>query len=156
MTPEQLRERAWSPTTAPQPQPSVHPVATPVRVLLAEDDRELRLLLATALRRDGYEVLEARDANHLLELMGDALVSGSGAPADVVVSDIRMPGRSGLELLAGLRRDDWATPVVLITAFGDPETHAEAYRLGADAVLDKPLDVDDLRIVVQTLASVRG
>ncbi|KYF93708.1 MULTISPECIES: response regulator [unclassified Sorangium] len=156
MNPEQLRERAWSPSVPPEPLPSVHPVATPVRVLLAEDDRELRLLLATALRRDGYEVLEARDANHLLELMGDALVSGGGAPADVVVSDIRMPGRSGLELLAGLRRDDWATPVVLITAFGDPETHAEAYRLGADAVLDKPLDVDDLRVVVQTLASMRG
>ncbi len=46
--------------------------------------------------------------------------------------------------------------MVLITAFGDPETHAEAYRLGADAVLDKPLDVDDLRLVVQTLVSMRG
>lgn len=156
MIPEQLRERAWSPSAAPEPQPSAHPVAAPIRVLLAEDDRELRLLLATALRRDGYEVLEARDANHLLELMGDALLSSSGAPVDVVVSDIRMPGRSGLELLAGLRRDDRATPVVLITAFGDPETHAEAYRLGADAVLDKPLDIDDLRIVVHTLASIRG
>ncbi|WP_437575472.1 response regulator [Sorangium sp. So ce887] len=156
MIPQQLREHAWSPSATPEPQPSVRLVAAPVRVLLAEDDRELRLLLATALRRDGYEVLEARDANHLLELMGAALVSGNGAPVDVVVSDIRMPGRSGLELLAGLRRDDWATPVVLITAFGDPETHAEAYRLGADAVLDKPLDIDDLRIVVHTLASIRG
>lgn len=142
--------------TPPEPVPRVHPGATPIRVLLAEDDRELRLLLATALRRDGYEVLEAHDAKHLLELMGEALVSGNGAPVDVVVSDIRMPGASGLDLLAGLRRDDWTTPVVLITAFGDPETHAEAYRLGADAVLDKPLDVDDLRLVVQTLVSMRG
>lgn len=142
--------------TPPEPVPRVHPGATPIRVLLAEDDRELRLLLATALRRDGYEVLEAHDAKHLLELMGEALVSGNGAPVDVVVSDIRMPGASGLDLLAGLRRDDWTTPVVLITAFGDPETHAEAYRLGADAVLDKPLDVDDLRQVVQTLVSMRG
>ncbi|WP_437324805.1 response regulator [Sorangium sp. So ce381] len=142
--------------TPPEPVPRVHPGATRIRVLLAEDDRELRLLLATALRRDGYEVLEAHDAKHLLELMGEALVSGNGAPVDVVVSDIRMPGASGLDLLAGLRRDDWTTPVVLITAFGDPETHAEAYRLGADAVLDKPLDVDDLRLVVQTLVSMRG
>ncbi len=89
--------------------------------------------------------------------MGEALVSGNGGPVDVVVSDIRMPGASGLDLLAGLRRDDWTTPVVLITAFGDPGgRHAEAYRLGADAVLDKPLDVDDLRLVVQTLVSMRG
>ncbi|WP_437587626.1 response regulator [Sorangium sp. So ce1000] len=156
MPPEPMRDPASILNALPEPVTSVRPAATPVRVLLAEDDRELRLLLATALRRDGYEVLEAHNANHLLELMGEALVSGGGGPVDVVVSDIRMPGRSGLELLAGLRRDDWATPVVLITAFGDPETHAEAYRLGADAVLDKPLDVDDLRVVIQTLVSMRG
>ncbi|WP_437276663.1 response regulator [Sorangium sp. So ce375] len=156
MPTDSMRGLASMLNAAPEPVPRVHPGAPPVRVLLAEDDRELRLLLATSLRRDGYEVLEARDAKHLLELMGEALASGDGAPIDVVVSDIRMPGTSGLELLAGLRRDDWATPVVLITAFGDPETHAEAYRLGADAVLDKPLDLDDLRLVVQTLASMRG
>ncbi|WP_437764600.1 response regulator [Sorangium sp. So ce281] len=156
MPPDSMRGLASILNTPPAPVPCVHPGAPPIRVLLAEDDRELRLLLATALRRDGYEVLEAHDAKHLLELMGEALVSGNGAPVDVVVSDIRMPGASGLDLLAGLRRDDWTTPVVLITAFGDPETHAEAYRLGADAVLDKPLDVDDLRLVVQTLVSTRG
>ncbi|WP_437525252.1 response regulator [Sorangium sp. So ce726] len=156
MPPDSMRGLASILNTPPEPVPRVHPGAPPIRVLLAEDDRELRLLLATALRRDGYEVLEAHDAKHLLELMGEALVSGNGAPVDVVVSDIRMPGASGLDLLAGLRRDDWTTPVVLITAFGDPETHAEAYRLGADAVLDKPLDVDDLRLVVQTLVSMRG
>ncbi|WP_438015623.1 response regulator [Sorangium sp. So ce315] len=128
---------------------------SPVRVLLAEDDRELRQLLAVALRRDGYEVLEAHDGNHLLELMAASLVSSDGARPDIVVSDVRMPGKTGLELLAGLRRDDRSTPVVLITAFGDPETHAEAYRLGADAVLDKPLDLDDLRLVVQALIAMR-
>ncbi|AUX42342.1 transcriptional regulator [Sorangium cellulosum] len=155
MNPELLmRARASFLSLVPEPHPVPEPAAAPLRVLLAEDDRELRRLLASALRRDGYEVLEARDGNHLLELMGEALVSG-GAPPDVVVSDIRMPGKSGLELLSGLRRDDWTTPVVLITAFGDPETHAEAYRLGADVVLDKPLDVDDLLVVVHTLAAMR-
>ncbi|WP_437753824.1 response regulator [Sorangium sp. So ce1389] len=156
MTPELLRDRASSLNLVSEPPPALATGERPFRVLLAEDDRELRRLLATALRRDGYEVLEARDGNHLLELMGESLVSSGGTPPDLVVSDVRMPGRSGMELLAGLRREDWSTPVVLITAFGDPETHAEAYRLGADAVLDKPLDVDDLRIVVQTLIAMRG
>lgn len=156
MPAELLRDLTSFHDAPPGPVPSAQLAASPVRVLLAEDDRELRLLLATVLRRDGYEVLEARDGNHLLEIMGESLVSSGGAPLDIVVSDIRMPGKSGLELLAGLRRDDWATPVVLITAFGDPETHAEAYRLGADAVLDKPLDLDDLRVVVQALVTMRG
>ncbi|WP_438024134.1 response regulator [Sorangium sp. So ce233] len=155
MPAELLRDLPSFLDAPPGPVPSAQLGESPVRVLLAEDDRELRLLLATALRRDGYEVLEARDGNHLLEIMGESLVSSGGAPLDIVVSDIRMPGKSGLELLAGLRRDDWSTPVVLITAFGDPETHAEAYGLGADAVLDKPLDVDDLRVVVQALVAMR-
>ncbi|KYF69118.1 two-component response regulator [Sorangium cellulosum] len=155
MPAEQLHDLTSYLDASPGPVPSAQLGESPVRVLLAEDDRELRLLLATALRRDGYEVLEARDGNHLLEIMGESLLSSGGAPLDIVVSDIRMPGKSGLELLAGLRRDDWSTPVVLITAFGDPETHAEAYGLGADAVLDKPLDVDDLRVVVQALVRMR-
>ncbi|WP_437731955.1 response regulator [Sorangium sp. So ce1335] len=156
MPAEPLRDFPSFLDASPGPVPTTQLDESPVRVLLAEDDRELRQLLATALRRDGYEVLEARDGNQLLELMAESLVSSSGARPDIVVSDVRMPGKSGLELLAGLRRDDWSTPVVLITAFGDPETHAEAYRLGADAVLDKPLDIDDLRVVVQALVSMRG
>lgn len=155
MPAEPIRDLASFLDASPGPVPSPQLGESPVRVLLAEDDRELRQLLAVALRRDGYEVLEAHDGNHLLELMAASLVSSGGGRPDIVVSDVRMPGKTGLELLAGLRRDDSSMPVVLITAFGDPETHAEAYRLGADAVLDKPLDLDDLRVVVQALVAMR-
>ena len=63
---------------------------------------------------------------------------------DVIVSDIRMPGVSGLSVLAGLREIEGIPPIILITAFGDEETHAEADRLGAAAVLDKPFEMATL------------
>ena len=72
-------------------------------------------------------------------------------PADVIVSDERMPGVLGSEVLAGLREAQWPTPFILITGFGDEKTHQEAFRLGASAVFDKPFDLDDLR---QTIADV--
>lgn len=58
---------------------------------------------------------------------------------------------SGLDVLAELRRQDTTTPVILITAFGDPDTHLEAHRLGAVLVLSKPFEMDDLRVVVRSL-----
>jgi FixJ family two-component response regulator len=68
-----------------------------------------------------------------------------------VLSDIRMPGFSALEVMIGLRRALFRTPIVLITAFGDPKTHERAKRLGAALVIDKPFDVDELRASVTTL-----
>jgi len=122
--------------------------ARPARVLLAEDDTELRTLLATCLRQDGYCVVEAKDGDELLQEIGDGLLAAYSVRPDLIVSDIRMPGRSGIDVLAGLRDAAWETPVVLVTAFGDEETHARAKALGATAILDKPFDVDDLRTVV--------
>jgi DNA-binding NtrC family response regulator len=121
------------------------------RVLLAEDDAELRQLLSGVLRRDGFEVLEARDGNELLSLIGREIATRGEQGFSLIVSDIRMPGFTGMTILAGLRRADWPTPVMLITGFGDPNTHREAERLGAAAVFDKPFDMDDFRTAVVNL-----
>jgi DNA-binding NtrC family response regulator len=72
-------------------------------------------------------------------------------PMDLVISDERMPGMAGLEVLDALRRAGWPTPFILITGFGDQATHASARRLGASAVFDKPFDLDDLRKTVLQL-----
>jgi len=121
----------------------------PHHVLVAEDDREMRVLVADALRRDGYQVTEAESGSQLAEILGTDLLGGhEGSPIDLIISDIRMPGFSGLAVLRHLRRADWAMPFILITAYGDDETHQEARRLGAAAVFDKPFDVDDLRTLV--------
>jgi DNA-binding response OmpR family regulator len=131
-------------------------VLAPTRVLLAEDDNEMRRMLATALRRDGYEVEEARDGCELLARVRSSLLStDDGAPVELVVSDVRMPGWSGLEVLEKLREEDWAVPVILITAFGDEETRRKAREYGATLVLDKPFDVGDLCAAANFFAEPR-
>jgi CheY-like chemotaxis protein len=129
------------------------------RILLAEDDTEMRKLLAWGLERDGYEVVEAENGLELLEYLEPSLftarTSGKISEFDLVISDIRMPGLSGLEVLAGVRKRDKATPMILITAFGDPMTHKEAKELGASAVIDKPFDIDALREIIRSIIPPR-
>ena len=125
--------------------PTVALVASRPRVLLVEDDDALRALLAQALRRRGYAVTEMSDGAsavaHLMPWIGGRR---STPPPDAIVSDIRMPGWSGLELLTTVRDAGLRMPVILITAFGAADTHAAAARLGATLVLDKPFEVDTL------------
>ncbi len=120
--------------------------ALPRRVLLVEDDPEMRELMALTLRGDGYDVQEAADGAEALRVLGTSAADGPER-IDLVVSDIRMPGYSGLEMLQRMRGGPSSIPVVLVTAFGDRETHARARRLGA-SLLDKPFDLDDLRALV--------
>jgi DNA-binding response OmpR family regulator len=116
------------------------------RVLLADDDPDLRGLLSLTLRRAGYDVVEAADGVELLDRI-EATIAKRDYFA-VIVADVHMPGLTGLDVLAALRCTSWTTPVILITAFGDPATKAEADDLGA-TVLEKPLDLDGLRTAVR-------
>lgn len=121
------------------------------RVVIAEDDAEMRALLVVGLEREGYEVLEARDGVQLLLCLEQICMRAPGAPIpDLIVSDIRMPGHTGLELLQAMRDADIRLPVVLITAFSDGATRERAERAGA-VLIDKPLDLDDLRRVVREM-----
>jgi DNA-binding response OmpR family regulator len=123
------------------------------RVLLAEDESEMRGLIARTLRKEQCDILEARDGSQLIRLLITHLLAPPEGrePVDLIISDVRMPGANGLDVIAALRRQDTQTPVILITAFGDPDTHLEAYRLGAVMVLNKPFEMDDLRLVVRSL-----
>ena len=122
------------------------------RVLVAEDDPDMRRLIATSLRMAGNKVVEATDGIDVLDRMETTIRDLCPDAFDVIVSDINMPGLSGLDVLAALRCTHWTTPVVLITAFGDEETRAEARELGAAAILDKPLDSEALRSAVREAA----
>ena len=144
-------------------QESSTPESTPARgterrrrVLVAEDDADMRRLVATVLRMAGHKVVEAKDGMEVLDRLESTIWSERPDLFDVIVSDIQMPGLSGLDVLASLRCAYWNTPVVLITAFGDDETRAEALDLGAAAVLDKPLDPTSLRAAVLTAVSAPG
>ncbi len=123
----------------------------PLRVVLAEDDDDMRSLIACSLRRDGLAVTEVSTGSALLELVAGHLLKGGRTPFELIISDVRMPGNSGLEILAAIRRAGWSTPVILITAFGDEQVHAEAYRLGAIAVFDKPFEVNALRMLTRAV-----
>jgi DNA-binding response OmpR family regulator len=115
------------------------------RVLLAEDQAEMRSLLAKWLRNVGCEVVEFADGAALWnELLRAQKEEDGPRDADLIISDIRMPGPSGLEVLARLRRTDWATPVILMTAFGDAETVSDATTMGAARVFSKPFDMAEL------------
>jgi DNA-binding response OmpR family regulator len=143
---EGAREARAAPSAQLQPVRTREVAKARPRLLLAEDDREMRQLLASTLRRDGYEVIEVADGFQLFEWIGRAWLGDEELSAvALVVTDIRMPGFSGLDVLAELRQAGFETPVILITAFGDHETHALGLKLGAAAVLDKPFDLSDLR-----------
>jgi anti-sigma regulatory factor (Ser/Thr protein kinase)/ActR/RegA family two-component response regulator len=131
----------------------------PPRVLLAEDDAEMRTLLESALRKADFEVTACGDGWSLLRLLGSCLLFAEHDPAariDLVVSDIQMPFLSGLKVLELARKAEGIPPVILITAFGSTDIHASAGRLGAAAVLDKPFDIDELLATARGLAPPRG
>jgi two-component system, response regulator, stage 0 sporulation protein F len=116
-----------------------------MRVVVGEDDAEMRRLVVQALRRDGYDVGEAGDGTTLLALLHDR--AARGEHIDLVISDIRMPGCTGLQVLERLRSANDRVPVILMTAFGDEDTRIEAERRGA-VLFDKPFLLDDLRRAV--------
>jgi two-component system response regulator (stage 0 sporulation protein F) len=127
---------------------------SPARILLAEDDSELRMLLTLKLRDAGFEVTEACDGKDLLERLIQAASSdGRGAPFDLVLSDMNMPHFNALDVMIGARSCLTTTPVVLMTGFPDAHTREQAQRLGATAVLDKPLRLDDLSATLVQILS---
>lgn len=125
------------------------------RVLLAEDDYEMRKLLAQALRKAGYDVVECSDGVSMLSHLSVFLLPDEVAhvSVDLIISDIRMPGVTGLEVLEGSFEIEGFPPVIMITAFGDAKTHMRAKRFGAAAVFDKPFDVDVLLQKVNVILS---
>ena len=115
------------------------------RVVVAEDDADMRTMVADALRRDGHQVIELANGGELLVRIAHQYRRlEPAARVDLYVSDVRMPVVSGLEILRGLRDAHCTTPVILMTAFGDAQTRAEAESLGA-VLMDKPLRLEDLR-----------
>lgn len=128
----------------------------PPRVLVADDNGEMCLLLAMYLVQAGYDVVQCHDGFELIEHLASYMLPSSGETYDLIVSDIRMPNLSGLDILEGLGDRDDFPPMILITAFGDPRTHERARKLGAAAFFDKPFSILDLVDKVRELVPVQG
>ena len=125
------------------------------RVLVADDDADMRRLVSRALRRDGCDVVEVVDGEHLHVALTARILQASSPDIDLLVTDVRMPGRSGLEVVEMLRGSALRVPVIVMTAFGDEETKDRARRAGA-ILFDKPFGLDDLRAAVGVLLRFRA
>jgi two-component system, OmpR family, phosphate regulon response regulator OmpR len=105
-------------------------------LLIVDDDRRLRELLGRFLTRGGYRVTAAADA-------AEARAKLKGVDFDLMIVDVMMPGETGVELVADLRRDN-AVPVLLLTAMGDAEHRIKGLEAGADDYLAKPFEPREL------------
>lgn len=113
-------------------------------VLVAEDDDEMRRLLAKVLHADGYATVECHNGIELYQHLEPFVVRRMPLDFDAILSDIRMPGLTGLEILEDLHDCRGFPPVILITAFGDAGVHIRARKAGVAAVLDKPFGTEEL------------
>ena len=126
------------------------------RIMLADDDAELRSLLAASLRRYGFDVTEIEDGARLLAFV-EAVEKGKvaeGERPDVIVADVYMPGANGLEALARMRKVEHAIPMVILTGF-DEQAQPAAMQLGAEAVFHKPIEMHVLRAKLCEIAARR-
>ncbi|HLT31920.1 MAG TPA: sigma-54 dependent transcriptional regulator [Myxococcaceae bacterium] len=119
------------------------------RVLVVDDEANLRKVLSTLLRRDGYDVTVAEDG-------ADGLAAFQTAGADVVVTDLVMPRMGGMELLKAVHAKDPGIPIVVITAHGTVDSAVEAIKAGAFDFITKPFDQTELSHVIAKAAATRG
>ena len=125
-----------------------HGQSSPKRILVADDERSMRELLAIVLRREGYEVVVAENGQTALAVLAKGHV-------DLLISDIKMPDMSGVEVLRAAKVADAGLPAIMMTAFASTETAVEAMRLGACDYLVKPFDVDELKLKVREKLEAR-
>src|SRR5258707_9945266 len=114
-------------------------------LLLVEDKNELRAMLRKALERSGYTVDEAPDGSAAIQKL-------RGRRYQLVLSDLKMPGASGLHVLRESKQADATIPVILLTAFGSVDEAVTAMKEGAFDFLQKPVDLEHLKVIVQRAA----
>jgi len=117
-------------------------LANPARILIVDDDADMRALLGEALRREGYTVAGASDG-------ASAFLACRAASFDVILMDKNLPGPSGLELLPGFRQTWPHAHVIMMTAFGDASTSVEAVEKGAADFLSKPFPIERMKAAIR-------
>jgi len=128
--------------TVRMPAPTATEKPAAPRVLVVDDERSMRELLAIVLKREGYEVVLAENGR-------SAVAALERGPFDLLISDIKMPDMSGVDVLRAAKKLDPDILGIMITAFASTETAIEAMRLGACDYLSKPFDVDLLKMKVR-------
>jgi DNA-binding NtrC family response regulator len=112
----------------------------PAKILVADDEQNLRRVLTALLRRDGHDVLQAASGLEAIEHLGQV---------DVVITDLRMPGADGMEVLRTASAKHPHVPVIMITAYGSVGQAVEAIKAGAFDYIEKPFEQDAIRMVIE-------
>src|SRR5574340_170162 len=119
-----------------------------MKILVVDDEEGARELFNTILTDEGYEVALAVDGEEALTRMkGDAY--------DLVVTDIKMPGMDGLQLLQELRKVGSTADVIMVTAYGEVESYLKAMSLGAAEYINKPIRIKELKRIVHKVLTER-
>ena len=110
-------------------------------LLIVDDEQSMRQLLTLVFGREGHQVRAAENGRRALEILREA-------PADLIISDVKMPDIGGIELLRAARELLPNIGVIMMTAFATVDTAREAFKLGADDFIQKPFDIDELKLIV--------
>ncbi|MBV9211932.1 MAG: sigma-54-dependent Fis family transcriptional regulator, partial [Acidobacteria bacterium] len=110
-------------------------------LLIVDDEQGIRQLLTLVFERAGHQVRVAEGGRRALEVLRSENV-------DLIISDVKMPDMNGIELLRSAREVAPDVAVVMMTAFATVDTAREAFKLGADDFIQKPFDVDELKLIV--------
>jgi two-component system response regulator (stage 0 sporulation protein F) len=119
------------------------------RILIIEDDKEMRSLLEDILDEEGFETESVSNGS-------DGLQKLIQEPFDLVITDIRMPGLTGLDILPVIKRLQPNASVIVITAFGNEEVYRRSFEKGATGYLEKPIHMDQLKTLVHEMVSSKG
>jgi DNA-binding NtrC family response regulator len=122
-------------------------VAKTPRILIVDDDPGQRSLLDSFLKSQGFDTIPVESGERALEVLRET-------PVKMMISDVRMPGMSGLETLRRARKEHAILPVLLVTAYADIRDAVDAMRDGAVNYLTKPIDLDELLASVQKATGV--
>ncbi len=112
-----------------------------MRVLIVDDEKNMRWVLSQALEADGFEIAQATNGKEALEAVGEQ------AP-DIMVLDHRMPAPDGMEVLRRVRANGHTFPIIMLTAHGNVQTAVEAMKAGANEYLTKPFDLEELKLAI--------
>lgn len=121
----------------------------PSRILISDDDAGIRQSLSSLLRSEGYEPIEAEDGQSALRIIRDCV-------PDLMLLDVMMPGLSGFDVLASLRKLQIKLPVIMLTGYGTPDVAVEAGSLGVNGILAKPFKNADVALGVRAALAGRN
>jgi two-component system response regulator AtoC len=115
-------------------------VTQTAKILVADDEQNLRRVLVAMLRRDGHDVVQAASGLEAIDHLADV---------DVVITDLRMPGADGMDVLRTATKNHPHVPVIMITAYGSVGQAVEAIKAGAFDYIEKPFEQDSIRVIVE-------